>query len=56
MIALGVQAAILLTRGPESSARAFLLSRLSEGAPAAFGTLPGGIDQTALIDRVFRVL
>jgi putative acyl-CoA dehydrogenase len=56
MIALGVQAAILLTRGPESSARAFLMSRLSEGAPAAFGTLPGGIDQTALIDRVFRVL
>ena len=56
MIALSVQAAILLTRGPESSARAFLVSRLSEGAPGAFGTLPGGIDQTALIDRVFRVL
>jgi putative acyl-CoA dehydrogenase len=55
MIALSVQAAILLTRGPESSARAFLLSRLSEGAPGAFGTLPGGVDQTALIDRVFRV-
>ncbi len=55
-ICLAVQAALLLTHGPENSAMAFLASRLSAGAPAAFGTLPVGADQSALIDRVLRVL
>jgi putative acyl-CoA dehydrogenase len=53
-IALAVQAAVLLGYGPESSAQAFLASRLSAGAPAAFGTLPRGVDSSALIGRVFR--
>jgi putative acyl-CoA dehydrogenase len=53
-IALAVQAAMLLGHGPESSAQAFLASRLSSGAPAAFGTLPRGVDSGALIERVFR--
>lgn len=53
-IALAVQAAVLLGYGPEASAQAFLASRLSAGPPAAFGTLPRGLDLGALIDRVFR--
>ncbi len=54
MIALSVQAAVLLTHGPANSAEAFLVSRLSERPPPAFGTLPPGVDHSALIDRVFR--
>jgi putative acyl-CoA dehydrogenase len=53
-IALAVQAALLLGFGPEPSAQAFLASRLSSGAPAAFGTLPRGVDSSALMGRVLR--
>jgi putative acyl-CoA dehydrogenase len=52
-IALAVQGALLLTGGPAASAEAYVASRLSDGAPAAFGTLPAGVDLTALIARVF---
>jgi len=54
-IALAVQAAVLLLHGPEKSAQAFLASRLTAGPPAAFGTLPHGLDLGALMDRVFHV-
>jgi putative acyl-CoA dehydrogenase len=54
MIVLAVQAAALLTHGPETSAEAFLASRVSQAPPAAFGTLPTGVRQTALIERVLR--
>ena len=54
-IALAVQAAVLLAHGPDTSARAFLSSRLSAGAPAAFGTLPVGVDSGAMLDRILRV-
>jgi len=54
-IALAVQAAVLLAHGPEKSAHAFLASRLTAGAPAAFGTLPRGVDPGALVDRVFHM-
>jgi putative acyl-CoA dehydrogenase len=53
-IALAVQAAILLGAGPERSAEAFLASRLAAGAPAAFGTLPVGVDSGAMIERILR--
>jgi putative acyl-CoA dehydrogenase len=55
MIALATQASVLLIHGPTTSAEAFLASRLSAGSPAAFGTLPPGLDQGALIERVFCV-
>ena len=54
-LALAVQAAVLLGHGPEGSAQAFLASRLTSGAPAAFGTLPRGVDSVALMGRVFRI-
>ncbi len=46
------QAALLLQHGPEPSCEAFLGSRLTSGAPAAFGTLPLGVDCQALMARV----
>jgi putative acyl-CoA dehydrogenase len=54
-IALAVQAAVLLGHGPETSAQAFLASRLSSGAPASFGTLPGGVASEAMIERILRL-
>jgi putative acyl-CoA dehydrogenase len=51
-IALAVQGALLLTEGPAASAEAFVASRLADGAPAAFGSLPPGVDLSALIARV----
>jgi putative acyl-CoA dehydrogenase len=51
-IALAVQAALLLRHGPASSCEAFLASRVARGAPAAFGTLPAGVDCDALMVRV----
>jgi putative acyl-CoA dehydrogenase len=54
-IALAVQAALFLAYGPPASCEAFLASRLASGAPAAFGTLPRGMDFTALTERVFQL-
>ena len=54
-IALAVQAAILLGHGPDTSAQAFLASRISRGAPAAFGTLHSGVDSGAMIERILRL-
>ena len=53
-IALAVQAAVLVAHGPDTSAQAFLASRLSRGAPAAFGTLAAGVDSGAMIERILR--
>jgi putative acyl-CoA dehydrogenase len=54
-IALAVQATILLEHGPDTSARAFLASRVLRGAPAAFGTLHSGVDSGAMIERILRL-
>jgi len=51
-IALAVQGAVLLGYGPDASAQAFLSSRLGAGPPAAFGTLPRGVDLAGLIGRI----
>jgi len=51
-IALATQAALFLTHGPAPSCEAFLASRLAAGPPAAFGTLPPGVDCDALVARV----
>jgi putative acyl-CoA dehydrogenase len=52
-LALAVQAALFLAHGPAASCEAFLASRLAAGPPAAFGTLPRGVDHEALMARVF---
>src|SRR4029077_10096838 len=53
-LALAAQAALLLAHGPAASCEAFLASRLTAGAPAAFGTLPRGSDCDALMERVLE--
>jgi putative acyl-CoA dehydrogenase len=53
-IALAVQASVLLEGGAASVADAFISSRIVCGAPAAFGTLPAGLDHGALIERALR--
>jgi putative acyl-CoA dehydrogenase len=53
-IALAVQAAVLVAHGPDTSCKAFLASRLTVGAPAAFGTLAAGVDSGAMIERILR--
>jgi len=50
-VALAAQAAVLLEHGPPFVAEAFLASRVENGAPAAFGTLPAGLSFRKLIDR-----
>jgi putative acyl-CoA dehydrogenase len=50
-IALAAQAATLLRGNATAVVESFLASRLSTGAPAAFGVLPPGVDQAVLIDR-----
>jgi putative acyl-CoA dehydrogenase len=54
-LALAAQATLLLQHGPEASCEAFLASRLTSGAPAAFGTLPLGVDCEALMARVLAL-
>ncbi|HEY0342601.1 MAG TPA: isovaleryl-CoA dehydrogenase [Steroidobacteraceae bacterium] len=54
-IALAVQASVLLGNGPDTSAEAFLASRLSVGAPAALGTLASGVDSGAMMERILRL-
>ena len=53
-IALAAQASVLLEGGAASVAEAFISSRIVSGAPAAFGTLPAGLDHGALIERALR--
>jgi len=53
-IALAVQAAVLVAHGPATSCEAFLASRLTEGAPASFGTLAARVDLGAMIERILR--
>jgi putative acyl-CoA dehydrogenase len=50
-IALATQASVLLEHGPSAVAEAFLASRIRNGAPAAFGTLPAGLDFQSIVDR-----
>ena len=53
-IAIAVQAAVLIAHGPDTSCTAFLASRLTVGPPASFGTLGGGVDLGAMIERILR--
>jgi putative acyl-CoA dehydrogenase len=54
-VAVTLQAALLARFAPEPVADAYLRSRLDAGAAAGpaipFGSLPGGLDLTAILDR-----
>ncbi len=50
-IAVTLQAALLVRHAPAAVADAFCATRLGPGSGRAFGTLPGGVDTAALLDR-----
>ncbi|HUK07508.1 MAG TPA: isovaleryl-CoA dehydrogenase [Stellaceae bacterium] len=49
--ALALQAALLVQHAPPELADAFCRTRLVDGAPAALGTLPSGLDFAGIIER-----
>ncbi|MFP4312523.1 MAG: DNA alkylation response protein, partial [Nitriliruptoraceae bacterium] len=51
-MALVWQAALLVRDGDAAVADAFLASRIAGDAGLAFGTLPGGLDEPAILARV----
>ena len=50
-VALAVQASLLYRHAPASTFDGFCRSRLADGGVQVFGTLPGGIDLDAIIQR-----
>ena len=52
-MAIALQAAALIRHAPHAVADAFCATRLGGGGGHAFGTLPAGIDEVAILDRSF---
>ena len=50
-LALALQASLVLRNSPAFVADAFVSGRLAGGAGRAFGTLPPGVDTTAIVER-----
>ena len=50
-LALALQGSLVVRFSPPAVADAFCASRLGEGRGHAYGTLPGGIDGRAIVDR-----
>jgi putative acyl-CoA dehydrogenase len=50
-MAIALQASLLIEHAPSSVADAFCTSRLGDDAGRTFGTLPGGLDLGAIIER-----
>jgi putative acyl-CoA dehydrogenase len=53
LMALVLQGAQLVRHGHPAVADAFCATRLGEDWGIAFGTLPTGVDTTAIIERAF---
>jgi putative acyl-CoA dehydrogenase len=54
-LVVGVQAGLLLRHAPAYAADAFVASRIASEAGGAFGTLPGGIDAAAILERALEI-
>jgi putative acyl-CoA dehydrogenase len=54
-LVVGVQAGLLLRHAPAYVADAFVASRIASEAGGAFGTLPGGIDAAAILERALEI-
>jgi putative acyl-CoA dehydrogenase len=54
-LALALEASLLLRHAPPAVADAFCASRLERDGGRVYGTLPPGIEATAIIDRAFSV-
>jgi putative acyl-CoA dehydrogenase len=55
-LTLALQAGLLIRDGPPVVAQAFIASRLAAEPPAAFGSLPAGVDCRAIVDRAAPAL
>jgi putative acyl-CoA dehydrogenase len=53
-LAVALQASVLLRWAPPAVADAFCASRLGDGG-RAFGTLPGGVDGRAIVQRALAL-
>jgi putative acyl-CoA dehydrogenase len=51
MMAVALQASLLVRHSPSAMADAFCATRLEGGGSAVYGTLPAGIDQRAIVER-----
>jgi putative acyl-CoA dehydrogenase len=54
-LALGLQASLLVRHSPPAVADAFCAARLNGEGGRVYGTLPGGVDARAIIERAFPV-
>jgi putative acyl-CoA dehydrogenase len=50
-MAIALQASLLIRHSPSAVADAFCATRLGDGGGAAYGSLPAGLDQRAIIER-----
>jgi putative acyl-CoA dehydrogenase len=51
MMAVVLQASLLVRHSPSGMADAFCATRLEGGGGSCYGSLPAGIDQRAVVDR-----
>ena len=54
-LALSLQASLLVRHAPPAVADAFCAARLNGESGRVYGTLPGGVDAKAIIDRAYPV-
>jgi putative acyl-CoA dehydrogenase len=54
-LAVALQASLLVRYSPAAVADAFCAARLAGEGGRVFGTLPGGVDARAIIDRAYPV-
>jgi putative acyl-CoA dehydrogenase len=54
-LAVALQASLLVRHAPAAVADAFCAARLAGQGGRVFGTLPGGVDATAIVDRAYPV-
>ena len=50
-LAVGLQASLLVRHAPAAVSDAFCAARLDGAGGRVYGTLPGGVDAKAIIDR-----
>ena len=50
-LALGLQGSLMLRHAPDYVADAFCATRLEDGIGLAFGLMPDGLDEAAIVDR-----
>ena len=55
-MAVALQASLLIRHSPQAVADAFCATRLDGDGGSAYGSLPAGLDQRAIVDRARMAL